>query len=178
MCHNNIIMISLSLVLVLIFTISAKIIDGYFFSPNHLKLSLNTLAQHRPCGFSLHSTNKDAQREEQWKLQQEILARRKNKSKLKEYFENVEKKRNDLAIEAKSSKWASTKDGEDPITIWQQAKADGEYSTYYMMCNTSTIFYSFNAQKGKIKPLGYEPEPSKDSSKSGVNIVIPIYTVV
>eukprot|EP01035_Chromulina_nebulosa_P024650 gene24650-32102_t len=142
-------MLIVPLALILLFTVS---VNGLSLTQDLLKMSLKPLRHHRPRGVSLYSTDrKDAQREEQWKLQQEILARRKNKTKLKEYFENVEKKRNDLAKEAKSSKWASTKDGEDPITIWQKAKADG-----------------------KIKPLGYEPEPSKDSSKTGLNIVIPI----
>ena len=124
-------MLIVPLALILLFTVS---VNGLSLTQDLLKMSLKPLRHHRPRGVSLYSTDrKDAQREEQWKLQQEILARRKNKTKLKEYFENVEKKRNDLAKEAKSSKWASTKDGEDPITIWQKAKADGTYSTVLLL---------------------------------------------
>lgn len=75
--------------------------------------------------LSVLFNGKDSQRDEQWKLQQEILARRKNKSKMKEYFENVEKKRFEATKEAASTKWANTKDAEDPLNNWRKAKVDG-----------------------------------------------------
>jgi hypothetical protein len=69
--------------------------------------------------------NQESQREEQWRIQQDILARRKNKTKMKEYFEEVEKKRISVSKEAKTTKWANTKDDVDPLANWQKAKNEG-----------------------------------------------------
>jgi len=92
---------------------------------------------------------KERQKEEQMRIQQEILNRRKNKPKMKEYFESREVERKQEETNAKQSLWAKTKNEIDPLTEWKKAKNDG-----------------------KIKPLGYE-EPSRDSSRLGLNIPIP-----
>lgn len=93
----------------------------------------------------------EADKQEQFRIQQEILNRRKNKSKMNEYFEGVEKRRKVITKEAKSTLWSQSDDKEDPLTKWKEAKASG-----------------------KIKEIGYEPEPSKSSSIFGVNIIVPL----
>jgi hypothetical protein len=102
----------------------------------------------------LLDARKDAMKDEQWKIQQEILARRKNKSQMKEYFEKVEAKRKSLAEAAKEKIWAQSKDQVDPLVKWKEAKGNG-----------------------KINPLGYEPVPSKEDSKLGFNIIIPLNSI-
>ena len=92
----------------------------------------------------------DNSKEEQWKIQQEILARRKNKSKMKEYFNKVEERRVEVSKIAKASQWALGADDVDPIVEWKRAR-----------------------DAGKIKPIGYEPEPTKADSKLGINVIIP-----
>ena len=93
---------------------------------------------------------KERQKDEQMRIQQEILNRRKNKSKMKEYFETREAERTKEESNAKQSLWAKTKNEVDPLTEWKKAK-----------------------ESGKIKPLGYE-EPARDSSRLGLNIPIPV----
>lgn len=92
---------------------------------------------------------KERQKEEQMRIQQEILDRRKNKPKMKEYFESREVERKVEETNAKQSLWAKTKNEVDPLTEWKKAKEDG-----------------------KIKPLGYE-EQSRETSRLGLNIPIP-----
>eukprot|EP01035_Chromulina_nebulosa_P019529 gene19529-25426_t len=70
---------------------------------------------------------------------------------MKEYFESVDEKRANVIKETNKTLWSKSKDSIDPLEKWKEAKSNG-----------------------LIKPLGYEPEPSKSSSKSGVNIIIPI----
>mmetsp|Transcript_12819 Transcript_12819/g.11629 ORF Transcript_12819/g.11629 Transcript_12819/m.11629 type:complete len:133 (+) Transcript_12819:120-518(+) len=70
---------------------------------------------------------------------------------MKEYFESVDEKRANVIKETNKTLWSKSKDSIDPLDKWKEAK-----------------------KNGLIKPLGYEPEPSKSSSKTGVNIIIPI----
>jgi hypothetical protein len=95
--------------------------------------------------------NNDAIREEQYRLQQEMLARRKNPKKMREYYEDVEKRRVNAATESKITQFAKSSDKVDPIEAWRKAK-----------------------EQGKIAEIGYEPEPSKESSLFGVNIILPV----
>lgn len=95
--------------------------------------------------------NNDAAREEQLRLQQEMLQRRKNPKKMREYFEDVEKRRVQTAIEAKITQFSKSSDQVDPIEAWRKAK-----------------------EQGKIAEIGYEPEPSKESSLFGLNIILPV----
>jgi hypothetical protein len=94
--------------------------------------------------------SKEAAKEEQWRIQQEILSRRKNKTQMKQYFEEVEQKRKAVSATAKETIWSKSSDEEDPLVKWKEAK-----------------------KNGNIKSLGYEPEPSRKDSKLGINIVIP-----
>jgi len=84
--------------------------------------------------------SKEEQRDAQWKLQQDILRQRKNKSKMKEYFETVEKKRQQLSQEAKSTIWAKSKDAVDPLEKWKEAKSDGITVFYYFICNRLLLY--------------------------------------
>lgn len=113
----------------------------------YVQLSSKLDARHM--AFLFGSKEEDIQR--QMKIQQEILSRRKNKGKMKEYFESVEKKRMEVSVQSKKNLWGKTTDSEDPLTAWKQAK-----------------------DRGEINPLGYEPEPPKSSSILGVNIVLPL----
>lgn len=90
-------------------------------------------------------------KEEQWKIQQDMLKRRKDKGKMKEYFAKVEKAREYQSRKARASLWSRSKDSEDPLEKWKASK-----------------------KRGEIKPLGYEASPSKSDSKLGVNVVIPL----
>lgn len=99
----------------------------------------------------LFSANKDAQREEQFRIQQEMLSRRKNKGEMKKYFEKVEENRKEAQAKASTSfQWQKSQDG-DVLEKWKAARSRGE-----------------------IKPLGYEAEPSKSQSKLGLNVIIPV----
>lgn len=64
---------------------------------------------------------------------------------------SVKRKRKEVAQQASKNLWFKTKDGEDPLTAWQGAK-----------------------DRGEIKKLGYEPEPSKSDSRLGLNVVVPL----
>ena len=94
---------------------------------------------------------KEAAKAEQYKIQQEILARRKKKGAMKEYFESVEQRRKENWKDATKNNWREEKNEVDPIDKWRKALKDGD-----------------------VKGVGYEPEPPKSSSLFGVNIIIPI----
>lgn len=94
---------------------------------------------------------KENEKEEQMRLQQEMLARRKNKGKMKEYFENVEKKREATSQTMSKNNWARSNNSQDPLEKWKQAK-----------------------EKGDIKQIGYDAAPPKSSSLLGINIVLPL----
>jgi hypothetical protein len=92
---------------------------------------------------------KENEREEQMRIQQEMLARRKNKPKMKEYFDDVEKKREGVAQKVgKNTSWAKVTNEVDPLDKWKEAK-----------------------DKGELKKIGYEaPGPSR----TGFSIPIPV----
>jgi hypothetical protein len=101
--------------------------------------------------LSLSDARKDREREEQFRIQQEMLARRKNKPKMQQYFADVEKKREGAQKEAAKTFWSKSDDSSDPLEKWKETK-----------------------EKGGIKPIGYEPEPDRKSSRTGLNIIIPL----
>jgi hypothetical protein len=74
----------------------------------------------------LNDAKKDASKEEQWRIQQEILSRRKNKSQMVDYFKKVEEKRVNVNKVSKETLWAKTKDGSDPLSEWKVAKSIGK----------------------------------------------------
>lgn len=128
----------------------------YAFYPvvKHNKVSISGVVTNNFCSHGHRRplfAFKENEREEQMRLQQEMLARRKNKTKMKEYFETVEKKREATAKESKKNQWAKSSNEEDPLEKWKQAK-----------------------EKGEIKDLGYEAEPPKASSLFGLNIIVPL----
>lgn len=91
---------------------------------------------------------KENEREEQMRLQQEILSRRKNRSKMQEYFRGVDQKREDTSKKMSQNVWAKTKDDVDPLEGWKMAK-----------------------DKGDVKKIGYEAPPP---SRLGFSIPIPV----
>ena len=86
--------------------------------------------------FKLNDANKEYQKEQQFRIQQEMLARRRNKKDMDKYFESVEKKRKEVDIKVKETIYTKITDKEDPLKKWKQ-----------------------NKQEGKIKKLGYEDVP-------------------
>lgn len=87
--------------------------------------------------------------DEQWRIQQEMLAFRKNPKKKAEYMEKVEARRVDTAKKSKQTLWAKNVRADiDPLDKWKAAK-----------------------KKGLVKDLGYEDAPPRESSLfSGINI--------
>jgi hypothetical protein len=82
--------------------------------------------------------DKKAELEEQYRIQQEMLSRRKNKGKMNAYFEQVDKRREDTQKEMKKTTvWQKSKK-DDVLEEWKEAKKDG-----------------------KINPLGYEAAPGE-----------------
>jgi hypothetical protein len=67
---------------------------------------------------------KPGEKEEAFRKQQEILARRRNKSKNSEYFDSVEKRREALELSRKERQLV-VNEGEDPIIAWQKLKDKG-----------------------------------------------------
>eukprot|EP00607_Mallomonas_marina_P008142 CAMPEP_0182425062 /NCGR_PEP_ID=MMETSP1167-20130531/11397_1 /TAXON_ID=2988 /ORGANISM="Mallomonas Sp, Strain CCMP3275" /LENGTH=183 /DNA_ID=CAMNT_0024605395 /DNA_START=70 /DNA_END=621 /DNA_ORIENTATION=- len=92
---------------------------------------------------------KEAERQEQMRIQQEMLARRKNKGTMKKYFESVEERRKQTAKDVGKNNW---REGNvDPLNKWKDAMA-----------------------KGDVKKIGYEPAPSREESVTGFNLVVPV----
>ena len=67
---------------------------------------------------------KKGEKEEAFRKQQEILARRRDKKQSKEYFENVEKRREDVE-EYFDNRTLKVEEGEDPIVEWKRMKDAG-----------------------------------------------------
>jgi hypothetical protein len=67
---------------------------------------------------------KPGEKEEAFRKQQEILARRRDKGKNNEYFESVEKRREQLESSRKERQLI-VNDGEDPIIPWRELKEKG-----------------------------------------------------
>lgn len=94
---------------------------------------------------------KEALKEEQFRIQQEMLARRRNKSNMEKYFKEVDNRRKDVSKNYSEKKWRDSPATEDPLNKWLEAK-----------------------KQGKINPIGYEPAPSKSESILGFNLVLPL----
>jgi len=73
---------------------------------------------------------RDEEKDEQWRVQQEILARRRNKDKQRAYFESIDKKRSDLKknFDAKRIKYRK---GEDPLGQWKEINKGKTYKDEY-----------------------------------------------
>ena len=98
------------------------------------------------CSSKLFGRKEDL--DEQWRIQQEMLALRKNPKMKAEYMEKVEARRVDTAKKSKQTLWAKNVRADiDPLEKWKAAK-----------------------EKGLVKDLGYEAPPSKGSSLFGINI--------
>lgn len=65
----------------------------------------------------LNDANKDFQKEQQFRLQQEMLARRKNKKEMDKYFESVEKKRKEVDVKVKETIYTKINDKEGKHSI-------------------------------------------------------------
>ncbi len=86
------------------------------------------------------TTIKATDKDEQWRIQQEMLAKRKSKTKMTEYFEKVEAKRKEVSKAMKETSYTGISDKEDPIAVWKKRKEDG-----------------------LLPPLGYEADKEKGS---------------
>ena len=83
---------------------------------------------------------KASDKDEQFRIQQEMLAKRKNKTKMTEYFEKVEAKRMEVSKAMKETSYTGISDKEDPIAAWKKRK-----------------------ENGLLPPLGYEADKEKGS---------------
>lgn len=101
--------------------------------------------------LALFDFKNERERDEQWRIQQEILAKRKNPKSKEEGIKRIEERRRSVNAEVMKTMWAQTvKDPSvDPLGAWKQAKA-----------------------RGDVKDLGYEPTPPKESSLFGFSIPI------
>jgi hypothetical protein len=116
-------------------------------------ISVNSyLALHNKVNiFSHFASNKDSERDEQMRIQKEILERRKNPSAKKALFEKVNDRRVQAAEQIKKTMWAQNTDSKvDPLDGWKEAKA-----------------------KGLVKDLGYE-EITPEKKKSILGFSVPI----
>mmetsp|Transcript_19051 Transcript_19051/g.31875 ORF Transcript_19051/g.31875 Transcript_19051/m.31875 type:complete len:236 (+) Transcript_19051:2330-3037(+) len=95
--------------------------------------------------------DKEAEKEEQWRIQQEKLAQRKNKVGMQKYFEGVEEGRKQRSAKAKRTLWSKSMDKVDPLEKWKAAR-----------------------DRGDVKKIGYDPAPAKSESKLGFNLVVPV----
>lgn len=77
---------------------------------------------------TLNISKKDADKEEQWRIQQDMLARRKDKTKMKKYFEGVEETRKSVADKYKETIWTKGNNDKDPLEQWKAAKDAGKLS--------------------------------------------------
>ena len=92
------------------------------------------------------------EKEEQWRIQQEMLRRRKD-PKAKALMEaKVESRRQEAANKVGKNFWNKrvSSDSEDPLIAWKAALDNGE-----------------------IKDFGYPDEPPRESSLFGINIPLP-----
>lgn len=89
--------------------------------------------------------------DEQWRIQQEILSRRKNPRLKAAQEEKVEKRRKEASIKVSKNFWNKrVSNDEDPLEQWKAAR-----------------------DRGEVKDFGYPDEPPKEASLFGVNIPIP-----
>lgn len=120
-------------------------IEGFCFREKQ-----RTMGLLRPMSV-LASSSKDSFREEQLRIQQDILQRRKDKNQMDRYFKSVEERRKGVSKAAAETKWRDEKGFTDPLNRWLEAK-----------------------KNGKVNPLGYEPVPDKTKSKLGLTFVVPL----
>lgn len=119
-------MISFVLVIITIVVLSIQDANSFIRQSDIIKRDIHV--------YHLKNAKKDNDKEEQFKLQQEMLRMRKDKKKMKEYFEKREDERKEVSKKAKSTIWTNEKG--DPLSSWKKAK-----------------------DEGKIKNLGYEEVP-------------------
>ena len=112
--------------------------------------SRSTTAAHKRVRTCIRG--KEADKEEQWRIQQEILRRRRD-PKAKALAEaKVESRRVEASKQVGRNFWNKRvkSDNEDPLDQWKEAK-----------------------KRGEVKDFGYPEEPPKESSLFGLNIPIP-----
>lgn len=88
--------------------------------------------------FGKKNDDKEAILQEQMRIQQEMLARRKNKSKMDKYFESVDERREMAAKESKITQYARSDNSVDPIEKWREAKRLGKVSSDSISANFSS----------------------------------------
>ena len=68
-----------------------------------------------------------------------------------DHFNKIKSNRVKVSKTSSRSQWSKLSDNTDPIEKWKIAR-----------------------DRGDVKPLGYEAEPSKSDSKFGFNVIIPL----
>lgn len=128
---------TISLHLLVVLVLEASLADAFW------------AGSQRPRPICLRDARKDAEREEQMRIQQEILARRKNKNGMQSYMRGVEERRQQSWEKAMETNYArDTENSKDPL---EKFKA--------------------NKKAGKVQPLGYEAPPP---SRTGFTLPIPV----
>lgn len=113
---------------------------------------LRTGCCERRSAFPLANFKNDGEREEQFRLQQEMLAKRRNPRALEKEKEATEKRRLEASKKIDKTLWAKNSDpSADPILEWREA-----------------------LKKGEIKDIGYVPGPPKSASLFGLSIPLPM----
>ena len=89
--------------------------------------------------------------DEQWRIQQEILALRRNPRAKAREEEKIQARRREASQRVRKNFWSNrVSNDEDPLVQWKEAR-----------------------DRGEVKDLGYKDEPPKESSLFGINIPIP-----
>ena len=85
----------------------------------------------------LNDARKEAEKAEQYRIQQDILSRRRNKNSMEKYMNTVDTRRQEVSKKAKVTNYAKdTANNIDPLQKFKENKANG-----------------------KVAPLGYEDAP-------------------
>lgn len=131
-------------------------VGGFHISaPRNLRVARE--AEGRPTTLSprclaVQGFKNDNEREEQYKVQQEMLAKRRNPRALEKEKAAIEARRVEASKKINKTLWAKNSDpSADPIDEWRDA-----------------------LKKGDIKDLGYSPEPPKSKSLFGITIPLPL----
>eukprot|EP00274_Cyanoptyche_gloeocystis_P008473 CAMPEP_0196658574 /NCGR_PEP_ID=MMETSP1086-20130531/30352_1 /TAXON_ID=77921 /ORGANISM="Cyanoptyche gloeocystis , Strain SAG4.97" /LENGTH=139 /DNA_ID=CAMNT_0041992207 /DNA_START=229 /DNA_END=648 /DNA_ORIENTATION=+ len=95
--------------------------------------------------------SKEEEKEEAFRIQQEILQRRRNKKAQESYFNDVQKRRTEVEASIRSRR-LQINAGEDPLVAWKRLRAEG-----------------------KIKDLGYEDVPEGGIPMPMASFGIPKY---
>lgn len=99
-------------------------------------------------------SKREQEKEEQFRIQQEILARRKRPQSKEDLIKKVDARREKVAATVKKTVYSNLKDNVDPLEKWKEAK-----------------------KGGFVKDLGYKAVPKEErgvTSVFGVNIPIPL----